>query len=410
MVVDAGFDREVLTAEPVVIGDRGVLMHMPNASVILINHIKLFVLWRVKPYSIGSQVMSRRGVVGREPAFGYRDDAIWLRLELHSSATQSWRLWLAHAFLREVDVWLVAEDGPPQHLLAQDAASPFDSRPLPFRHLLAGLDLQAGSRQWLYVRYRSSGNTALRSYLVDTRTFVSEALTARGGRHWLLLHAWAVTLTVSSTAPRASTGTLMVPTRTTCSSHTISGVSEKSKTISSPGGKAWPTSGQPSGTCQATEVGTMNSSPGFSVLTSEAPLLAQDGPRLEVISDQWANDLREVVIRFKTSLHDRLYIILPNSSLQAITVSDNQRTELADSEEWWLRFDGMPLEGLDIIFEFSTSTPIRFYLVEEKTGLPSFPGYSTQPESGTMRSPGEFLQGDATDFTAIYRQIEIPGY
>jgi hypothetical protein len=74
----------------------------------------------------------------------------------------------------------------------------------------------------------------------------------------------------------------------------------------------------------------------------------------------------------------------------------------------WMRFDGMPVEGMEIRFEFNTQELIQFMLVEEKTGLPSFPGLITQPVPGTMRSPGEFLQGDATDFTAVYKPYEIP--
>lgn len=148
--------------------------------------------------------------------------------------------------------------------------------------------------------------------------------------------------------------------------------------------------------------------PGFSILTSEAPLLPQGGPYLEVLSDQWVNDHRAMQVRFTTSLHDRLYIVIPNTPLLGIHVPDNERAELAGNTEWWLRFDGLPVEGLEITFEFGTAAQVQFLLVEEKTGLPSFPGLLTQPEAGTMRSPGLFLQGDATDFTAIYRSFEIP--
>lgn len=150
--------------------------------------------------------------------------------------------------------------------------------------------------------------------------------------------------------------------------------------------------------------------PEFSVLTSDAPLLEMDGPSLEVISDEWVKDHRVVTTRFMASMHDRLYIIIQNDSILGMTLPNNDRTEAAHSNEWWLRLDGMPVEGVEIRFEFSDSHPIRFLLVEEKTGLPSFPGLVTQPEPGTMRSPGEFLQGDATDFTAVYRYIEIPPY
>lgn len=150
--------------------------------------------------------------------------------------------------------------------------------------------------------------------------------------------------------------------------------------------------------------------PDFSVLTSEAPMLAQEGPSLEIISDKWINNQRVLKIRFEAGMRDRLYIVIPEASLEAIRVLNNDRSVLAESTEWWLRFDGMPSEGVEILFKFSNPQAIQFLLVEEKTGLASFPGLSTQPEPGTMRSPGEFLQGDETDFTAIYRRFEVPAF
>lgn len=148
--------------------------------------------------------------------------------------------------------------------------------------------------------------------------------------------------------------------------------------------------------------------PEFSVLASEAPLINQDGPRQEILSDEWVSQRRVITAEFTTSMHDRLYIFVPNTALQAVTLPDNERTIFAGSDGLMMRLDGMPLEAIEICFEFNTTHPIQFLLVEEKTGLPSFPGLVTEPEPGTMRSPGEFLQGDATDFTAIYRIIEIP--
>lgn len=132
-----------------------------------------------------------------------------------------------------------------------------------------------------------------------------------------------------------------------------------------------------------------------------------EGPYLEVLSDEWIDNRRLVNIRFITSMHNRLFIVVPDSSLLALTFPNNARTEVADNDQWWLRLDGMPLEGLEIMFEFSEGDAVRFLLVEEKTGLPSFPGLETNPLPGTMSSPGEFLQGLPTDFTAIYRVIVV---
>lgn len=150
--------------------------------------------------------------------------------------------------------------------------------------------------------------------------------------------------------------------------------------------------------------------PEFSILASEAPPLERDGPHLEVLSDEWVDQRRVIDAALTTSMHDRLYIIFPGDSLQAVTLPDNARTSITASDGLWMRLDGMPLDGIRICFEFNTANPILIYLVEEKTGLPSFPGLETEPKPGTMRSPGEFLQGDTTDFTAISRSLEVAGH
>ncbi len=69
------------------------------------------------------------------------------------------------------------------------------------------------------------------------RTVISSlAVTSVGGRHWESLHAWAVTVTVSSTSPVASAGTRRVAGITTVPSHTEIGASAKSKRIGTPAG------------------------------------------------------------------------------------------------------------------------------------------------------------------------------
>jgi len=154
----------------------------------------------------------------------------------------------------------------------------------------------------------------------------------------------------------------------------------------------------------------LSEAPHYSVLTSAAPLLDFEGPRFEVLMDEWDDSLRMVKARIYASMHDRVYIIVPEEfPVRAFTLPYDGRTELPpiNGYEWVFRFDGMPEEGIEITFEFTIGEPIQFLLVEEKTGLPSFPGLSTQPEPGTMKSPGEFYQGIPTDFTALYRDIVI---
>jgi len=57
----------------------------------------------------------------------------------------------------------------------------------------------------------------------------------------------------------------------------------------------------------------------------------------------------------------------------------------------------------NISFDLDLTGEFPILVIEEKTGLPSFPGFVTQPQAGRMISPGEYNQGIPSDFPAIYR-------
>ena len=105
------------------------------------------------------------------------------------------------------------------------------------------------------------------------------------------------------------------------------------------------------------------------------------------------------------------YVIIPREvPVVAITIPNNERKDLPPCDEGFgLRFDGTPVEGFEVEFELGTSGQFRFLVVDERSGNPSFPGLLTQPQAGTMTTPGEFCQGMARDFTAIYRNFAIVG-
>lgn len=115
---------------------------------------------------------------GSEPGFGYRDDAIWLRsrVQVDAGGGGDWRLVIAQAFLLEVDVHLVGEDGQVLHILAQDAASPFHTRPLPSPQLVAPLHVEDGQVWHLFMRYRSAGHTGTPLYLERDQHFSARSL------------------------------------------------------------------------------------------------------------------------------------------------------------------------------------------------------------------------------------------
>lgn len=151
--------------------------------------------------------------------------------------------------------------------------------------------------------------------------------------------------------------------------------------------------------------------PKISIWMSDAPLLDLEGPQLVVLRDEWVAGRRVVDTKITSSMYERIIITIPKDApLLAITLPANSRIELPaiDDEGWWLRFEGIPIEGFEITMEFSVTGTIQFLLIEEKTGLPSFPGISTQPEAGTMKSPGVFTQVIPTDFTVVNQYWIIP--
>jgi hypothetical protein len=151
--------------------------------------------------------------------------------------------------------------------------------------------------------------------------------------------------------------------------------------------------------------------PGYPILVSQAPLLDQQGPDLRVVKDTWNSGRRFIQLEIMTSMHDRVYVVVPGEAQAlAITIPKNDKAELPVLEdEFVIRFDGVSTEGIELGFDLDFKGSFQILVVEEKTGLPSFPDLKTQPQPGTMRTPGEFYQGIPTDFTAIYRAFTVSG-
>ena len=97
--------------------------------------------------------------------FGYRDDAVWVRVGLPDNSTSypvTWRLDLRKGFLTAVDIWLVDRDtGAVRKELSQSDSSRFSDRPVQYRHLVVDLEVPPGRSAELIVRYRTTGLTEL---------------------------------------------------------------------------------------------------------------------------------------------------------------------------------------------------------------------------------------------------------
>ncbi len=97
-----------------------------------------------------------------EPNFGFQKDPIWLRLpiENESDAPVDRVLLLKTNFVTEIDVWLT-RDGGGEQLLSQQLDSAFATRPIAFHQLAAPFALEPGENAEIFIRYRTTGLTAM---------------------------------------------------------------------------------------------------------------------------------------------------------------------------------------------------------------------------------------------------------
>ncbi|MFN2099993.1 sensor histidine kinase [Altererythrobacter sp. MF3-039] len=101
--------------------------------------------------------------VGRsEPNFGFEKSPIWLKLELkNAEASRLERILLMRTnFVSEVNVWH-EQSGMVTEVLEQELASPFSTRPIDYHHLATILQLEPKTTSTVWIRYRTTGITAM---------------------------------------------------------------------------------------------------------------------------------------------------------------------------------------------------------------------------------------------------------
>ena len=124
--------------------------------------------------------VSFRPIATATPDFGYTRSAVWLRLRLLNTTTDTsdWRLMFRENFMQHFAAWKVSADGGqsvPLLLIDQDERSDFASRPVQFPELVVPLPLDPGESGYLYVRYRSGGSSELSFSVESAASFATTA-------------------------------------------------------------------------------------------------------------------------------------------------------------------------------------------------------------------------------------------
>ncbi|MEO0440345.1 MAG: sensor histidine kinase [Pseudomonadota bacterium] len=117
-----------------------------------------------------------RQVAKSEPNFGFQKGAIWLRLRVHNSSDEKLSRILAIEtnFVSRIEVFQQVGDST-QRLMTQNTGMPFQTRPIDYHQLAVPFSVEDGEQSVLWVRYRTSGLTALPMSIETLNSFNSRS-------------------------------------------------------------------------------------------------------------------------------------------------------------------------------------------------------------------------------------------
>jgi hypothetical protein len=120
-------------------------------------------------------------------------------------------------------------------------------------------------------------------------------------------------------------------------------------------------------------------------------------PQLELVDDQKGADQRNVRVRVKSTRDASvLYISYPAGAPPIAINLDGDGIPLEAFRETgnhfgWrtLRYVGLPAKGIEMDLTVPAGQPVRLYLADETTGLPTVTGYELRPRPANITSSGD---------------------
>jgi hypothetical protein len=139
------------------------------------------------------------------------------------------------------------------------------------------------------------------------------------------------------------------------------------------------------------------------VLKSPAPAIPLAPPSVQVLEDATNNGVRNLHLRITSSRGGTFMTVSVDemAALRRATINGeviSQGESLRDTQaasEWKLRYAAPPKQGIDLIFEITSSSPLKIVVVDRSYELPVVPGFAVQPRPDFMM-PAPLWGSDST--------------
>lgn len=128
--------------------------------------------------------------------------------------------------------------------------------------------------------------------------------------------------------------------------------------------------------------------------SAQTQLLPLAAPQLSMLSDKTADGVRSVVLRVSSTRQAPVVSIYLDSEAEVQRFAINGRRVdyvAAGRNTWNLRYNALPAEGIELAMDVKANEPLKFRVVDQSYGLPSFPEKPPAPRpSGIIPSSWPF--------------------
>jgi hypothetical protein len=121
-------------------------------------------------------------------------------------------------------------------------------------------------------------------------------------------------------------------------------------------------------------------------------------PQLAMVSDKTIDGVRSVVMRVNSTRQAPVVAVYLDSMAEVQSFAVNGRkvdSVSAGRNEWRLRYQGLPVEGIEVALNLKTQEPLKFRVVDQSYGLPVLPGKTESPRPAGL-IPSMYPFNDST--------------
>lgn len=120
---------------------------------------------------------------------------------------------------------------------------------------------------------------------------------------------------------------------------------------------------------------------------SQSQPLPLTAPEVRLVSDETNDGLRSVVMRVNSTRQAPIIAVYVDSAAEVQSFAVNGRkvdSVTAGRNEWKLRYQGLPKDGIEVALNLKTQEPLKLRVVDQSYGLPVLPGKTESPRLAGM--------------------------